>query len=219
MAGVDVERAREFVWCNARLLDRRRMEWLLGDTVDSAGVVAALRAYQNPDGGFGQALEPDLRTPTSQPQPAEFALRVLDEVGVFDREIVEPLCDWLLAVTTTEGGVPFVLPSAKAHPHAPWWAGPDDPPADLNPTAAIVGLLHKHAVEHAWVESATSAGRSSTPAAARMSRMRSSPPSPSSSTCPTATAPRARANPWASACSTKATSPSTRTREATCTRP
>jgi hypothetical protein len=43
-------------------------------------VLAALAAYQNPDGGLGNALEPDLRGPASQPEPVEVAFRVLDEL-------------------------------------------------------------------------------------------------------------------------------------------
>ncbi|HJZ45954.1 MAG TPA: hypothetical protein VKE41_02270, partial [Roseiflexaceae bacterium] len=38
---------------------------------------------------------------------------------------------------------------------APWWNTDDDPPASLNPTAAIAGLLHKHGVKHAWLDRAT----------------------------------------------------------------
>lgn len=152
---VDVAHAREFVWRNARLLDRRRLEVLDGTADTADGLVAALRAYQNPDGGFGNALEPDLRTPLSQPQPAEFALRVLHEAGRFDPDVVQPLCDWLVTATTKDGGVPFVLPSASDHPHAPWWAADGEVAADLNPTAAVAGLLLAHGVDHPWVEPAT----------------------------------------------------------------
>lgn len=155
MGRVDVARARDFVWRNARLLDRRRLEVLDGTEDAAARLVAALRAYQNSDGGFGNALEPDLRTPLSQPQPAEYALRILDEADGFEPDLVQPLCDWLVTVTTTDGGVPFVLPSASEHPHAPWWAAEGDGPADLNPTAAIAGLLLGRGVDHPWVEPAT----------------------------------------------------------------
>lgn len=150
-SSIDIDAACDFVWHEARLLDRRRLALLRGDEAAAAAVNAALRAYQNPDGGFGNALEPDLRTPLSQPQPAEFALRVLDETGELPADVIEALCDWLGTVTTRQGGVPFVLPSAMRHPHAPWWAAPEDPDADLNPTAAIVGMLLKHEVAHGWL--------------------------------------------------------------------
>ena len=37
---------------------------------DPSGLLAALDGYRNPDGGYGWGLEPDLRTPESQPGAA-----------------------------------------------------------------------------------------------------------------------------------------------------
>ena len=148
-----LDRASDFLWKNARLLDRQRYRFLFGDGAPE-GVLAALRAYQNADGGFGNALEPDIRCPDSQPVPCQLALEVLDEIG-FDLAVALRLCDYLAAITTPDGGVPFVLPSVRRYPHAPWWETPDDPPASVNPTAAIAGLLHKHGVQHPWLASAT----------------------------------------------------------------
>jgi hypothetical protein len=51
--------------------------------------------------------------------------------------------------------VPFVLPSVRDAPRADWWNTEDDPPASINPTASIAGLLHKHKFEHPWLEQAT----------------------------------------------------------------
>ena len=83
-----LERAEEFIWRNARLLDRQRFAYHFKDDAgkDGAGaaVVAALRAYQNPDGGFGNALEPDLRGPDSQPVAVQHALEFLDETDFDD---------------------------------------------------------------------------------------------------------------------------------------
>lgn len=148
---VDLGAAHEFVLREARLLDRHRFAFRYADGSASA-VVAALAPYQNGDGGFGHALEPDLRGAASQPVPVEHALQILDEVGVFDAEIVGAACDWLASVTTGEGGAPFVLPSVVDGPHAPWWVPTGE--ASLNPTAGIVGLLHKHEVSHFWVATA-----------------------------------------------------------------
>ena len=53
-------RAREFIWRNGRLLDRHLFACLF-DGGQREPVLAALRAYQNADGGFGNALEPDKR--------------------------------------------------------------------------------------------------------------------------------------------------------------
>jgi hypothetical protein len=146
-------RAEIFIWSNARLLERRLFAYHFQGGSRQA-VLAALRAYQNQDGGFGQALEPDIRCPDSQPVPVQHALEILDAVGL-DAEIVRGACDFLTTITTAEGGVPFALPTARKYPHAPWWSADDDPPASLNPTAAIVGLLHKLGVEHPWLKPAT----------------------------------------------------------------
>ena len=146
--------AAGFVFRTARLIDRLRFLNLI-EEAPAATVIAALRPYQNPDGGCGQALEPDLRCPQSQPVPTWSALTVLDEVGAFADPMVDQMCNYLLTITTPEGGVPFVLPSVRDYPHAPWWEPGDNSSASLNPTACIVALLHKHRVNHPWVAQAT----------------------------------------------------------------
>lgn len=151
---IDMRVAADFVWRTARLLDRRRFEYLFDDGVPE-GVLAALRAYQNPDGGFGHALEPDLRAPVSQPAAVWTALRVLDEIDAFTDPIVGQACNYLETITGPDGGVPFVLPSADPYPRAPWWQIQEDPSGNAVQTAWIVALLHKRGVEHPWVEGAT----------------------------------------------------------------
>lgn len=150
----DLDAAADFLWRNARLLDRHRFAYLTGAAA-AAPVVATLRAYANADGGFGNGLEPDIRAPVSQPQPLELALRVLDEVEAFDDPLVTGACDWLATVTTAEGGVPFVLPSVREWPRAPWWQSDDAPPASVNPTAPIAGLLTRNGVAHPWLRGAS----------------------------------------------------------------
>jgi hypothetical protein len=158
MSTYSFDSAQTFIWNNARLIDRRRFAYhFLNDPAEE--VVLALKAYQNRDGGFGNALEPDKRDPHSQPVDVEVAFNVLDEIGMMSnpevqRDLVLPACDFLASVSTTEGGVPFALPSARDYPHAPWWGADDSPPADLNPTADLAGLLLKHNIQHAWLEQA-----------------------------------------------------------------
>ena len=120
-----VERAQAFMWTGARLLERH----LFAFRYSGGGrqpVLAALRAYQNAEGGFGNALEPDKRCADSQPIDAEIALRVLAEVGP-DDAMIGRACDWLTTITTAEGGVPFVLPTVRSAPRAGWWNTDDDP--------------------------------------------------------------------------------------------
>ena len=146
--------AESFVMRNARLLDRLRFgHHFRGESAEA--VVAALRPYRNPDGGFGNALEPDLRGAGSQPVPVELALHILDEVDGFADPMVAGACDYLLSIARPDGGVPWVLPSVRDTPRGPWWQADDEPAGSLNPTAGIVGLLHKRHVAHPWVEGAT----------------------------------------------------------------
>src|SRR4051794_8402135 len=100
---VDLAVARRFILGNARLLDRRFFAFQF-ESCPADDVVTALRPYQNADGGFGHALEPDLRGPDSQPVPLEHALKILDEVGDFDADMVRRACEWLATVTTESGG-------------------------------------------------------------------------------------------------------------------
>lgn len=151
---IDLAKATEFMWETARLLERRRFISLFLNG-ERRAVLEALRPYQNADGGFGNGLEPDIRAPVSQPVPTWMALSLLDEAEAFEDLMVIQACDYLLSITTAEGGVPFVLPEVRDYPHAPWWEAGDQSPASLNPTAAIAALLHKHRVEHPWLATAT----------------------------------------------------------------
>jgi hypothetical protein len=146
----DLSKTTDFLWRTARLLEQHRFAFLFLDGGNMA-VLEALRPYQNADGGFGHGLEPDIRAPVSQPMPTWSALCILDEAGAFDDPMVMRACDYLLSITTAEGGVPFVLPSVCAYPRAPWWESEDQPSASLNPTAALVALLQKHHIEHPWL--------------------------------------------------------------------
>lgn len=146
-------RAEGFLWSNARLLERQLFAYHFRGGSREA-VLAALLAYQNPDGGFGNALEPDIRCPASQPVPTQHALEILDAIG-FEPAVVARVCDYLQTITTAEGGVPWLLPAALGYPRAPWWQTTEQPPASLNPTAVIVALLRKHQVRHPWLERAS----------------------------------------------------------------
>lgn len=149
-----LSRARDFLDRNGRLLERR----LFGfhhDRGEVAAVVSALAAYQNADGGFGWGLEPDKRTPASQPVDMQMAFEALDEVGALGGPMAVRACDWLETVTTEEGGVPFSLASANGWPHTPWWTVDHPLPADINPTAAILACLLRAGISHPWMARAT----------------------------------------------------------------
>ena len=73
-------RAEHFVWLTARVLEQRLFAYhFLGGGADP--VETALAAYRNDDGGYGHALEPDLRGPVSQPLHTAHALRSSISIG------------------------------------------------------------------------------------------------------------------------------------------
>jgi hypothetical protein len=152
-APVTLEAAHEFLWTHARLLERRIFEHRFrGGSADA--VERAVDAYRNADGGFGQALEPDCRTPHSQPEATRWAAAVLDAAGRLSPERARGCADWLASVATPEGGVPFCLASVEGYPRAPWWQPSDPPRPGLNPTGRLVALLRNRAPDHSWVQRA-----------------------------------------------------------------
>lgn len=148
---VDRAAAETFIWSTARLVDRHRYAMLfLGGRPEP--VAAALRAYQNDDGGCGHGLEPDLRCPGSQPASTLYALEMLHEAGRLDSEMGRAARAWVAAIAAPDGGIPQALPDFEAYPHAPWWSS--EPGSML--TFAIAGVLHAGAVsDDEWLDRAT----------------------------------------------------------------
>ena len=147
----DLKAAQDFVYNHARLLDRHRLAFLLGDGGPEP-VLQTLRAYRNPDGGFGNAIEPDMRAPVSQPVGAHTALEIMHEAGVHDAELSRGAADWLTTVTRDDGGIPFCLPSVLDYPRNPIWQPADA--SSLIQTAANAAALHALGVRHPWLERA-----------------------------------------------------------------
>jgi hypothetical protein len=112
-----------------------------------------ISAYQNPDGGFGHVLEPDVRCSESQPLFAEVGLYALRDAGWCDRSLALSICSFLERVSDAAGLVPILLASALRSPHASQWTASGQP--GLNPTASICGLLHYQGVDHPWLARAT----------------------------------------------------------------
>ncbi|MGW7192554.1 hypothetical protein, partial [Streptomyces sp. NPDC054838] len=153
-APTPLARAERFIWLTARVLEQRRFAFhFLGGDADA--VDAALGAYLGADGGYGHALDPDLRGPVSQPLHAAYALRVLDGLGRCAGRRVEQLCGHLTGVATPDGALPVVSAGSGGHPAAPYHPVHDDPPGALLTTGPVVGVLHRNRIWHAWLFRAT----------------------------------------------------------------
>jgi hypothetical protein len=157
---VDLAAAADFMATHARVLDRRRFELLLGGT-DTAGALAALHGYRNPDGGYGWGLEPDLRSPESQPGAAGHAFEVFEETAPATGPQAAALCDWLHSVTLPDGGLPMALPIGTTAGSAPWWQAADPSTSSLQITSVTAAAAHRVATHdravatHSWLERAT----------------------------------------------------------------
>jgi hypothetical protein len=145
--------ARAFLDREGRLIERR-LAAVLFDGDDPTGVIDAVRAYRNADGGFGHGLEPDKRCPASLPIDVERALDILLEVSHGGRVEDSGACDWLATVTTPDGAVSLAYPVIERYPRAEHWSDWTYVPG-LNPTAGLAGRLHQLGVTHPWLDRAT----------------------------------------------------------------
>jgi hypothetical protein len=148
---VDVAAAERFLALHGRLLDRQRFAHHVHGA-SATPALAALAAYRTDDGGFGNALECDLRTAGAQPIHALAGIEHLEELGATPDA---PLLDWLERTAGPDGGVAFVLATASDAPLAPWFQPEADPPASLHMTAALAAPLLRMGVEHPFVDAAT----------------------------------------------------------------
>jgi hypothetical protein len=148
---IDLAAAERFIWSAARLVDRHRYALLFADGPAEL-VVEALRGYRNADGGFGHALEPDLRGPGSQPAPTLQALEILSEAGAMGGELARDARSWIARIAEPDGGIPSVLPGYEGYPHAPWF----QPGPGSVLTLALAAVLHAGGVtDDEWLARAT----------------------------------------------------------------
>lgn len=141
--------SRRFIYLNARPLDHARWRFHFegGPKTD---VLEALSHYQNEDGGFGHALEPDCWNPFSSPLQTWAATEILHEIGFFDS--AHPLVQGILRYL--ESGKDFnghhwynTIQSNNDSPHAPWWHAGSESSShhDYNPTSCLAGFILLHA--------------------------------------------------------------------------
>ncbi|ASC71834.1 hypothetical protein XM38_027880 [Halomicronema hongdechloris C2206] len=116
--------ARGLIFCQGRLLERQLYRYVFEEGERQA-CLKALLAYQNPDGGFGNGLEPDLLCPGSSAIGAETALFILDLLDYQEPQIILPLLDWLAANQDETGGMRHPPQGFEQYPHQPWWEGDD----------------------------------------------------------------------------------------------
>ena len=153
------QKARRFLSTSARPLERARFAHEF-ERAPRAAVLEALAAFQNDDGGFGRALEPDVRLPASS---AICTLTGLDLLRELDASAEEPLVRRALAwvVERYDPEIPgwrCVPPEIDAHPHAGHWDWALHAPGGPWPHVLVPGARLLSHLEH-WRTSAPDALR------------------------------------------------------------
>jgi hypothetical protein len=144
-------RARAFIHDHARPLEQAIFTYEFeGGDLDA--VWEALAAFQNPDGGFGHGLEPDIRLPDSSVIATTVGLQVLRAYEApEDHPLVQGAMGYLMATYDADNRVwPIIPPNVNDAPHAPWWGYDEDLAGRwggflVNPRAEMVGYLHDYA--------------------------------------------------------------------------
>jgi hypothetical protein len=119
-----LQKAKNFIYINGRLLERKLFEYFFEDGTKQS-CLKALSAYQNADGGFGNGIEPDLSCPDSTAIGAETAMYVLDLLDGCNTETANRLVDWIITHQDTEGFIPHPPENFFHYPYQPWWKNPD----------------------------------------------------------------------------------------------
>lgn len=137
--------AGKFIYRNARPLDLARWKYLFegGSRED---VLTALAAYQNDDGGFGHALEPDCWNPASSPIQTWVAAEIIREIGLEDKNhpVVQGILQYLASGKDFDGHTwANTIASNNDAPHAPWWEYASGAETSYNPTACLIAFILK----------------------------------------------------------------------------
>lgn len=139
---------RTWVYRNARPIELCLWQYYFENGTKEA-VVDALLFYQNEDGGFGNALEPDNWNPNSTPVTTYFALSILRQIDF--RDTSHPIFTGIWKYLESgkdrnDFGWRFTVESTDQYPHAPWWSyNPNETEADgIGITAEISAFILKY---------------------------------------------------------------------------
>jgi len=156
--------ASQWLDTHGRDLDRMRLEFAFGKG-NADSVLDALAKFKNSDGGFGHALEPDVRLADSSVIATTVALQILREVHTdVSNILVHGAIEYLIKTLDHDVLAWKCVPDhVDDAPHAPWW-NPEDRPTGFtaNPDSEIVSHFHYYCdlVPSALLRDLTEAARS-----------------------------------------------------------
>ena len=142
---MNINTAKEFVLKNARPLELAIYKYFFENESNQA-VVDELLKFQNYDGGFGNAIEPDFFNPNSSPIATNDAVITLCRVNALDREsdILKGIVRYLESHDSFDEDKKrwlFAIESNKAYPHAIWWEKKGDGISGFNPSISLAAYM------------------------------------------------------------------------------
>lgn len=138
--------AAGFLKSTARPLEKALYEHLF-EGASPEPAVFALAAFQNPDGGFGKGLEPDLQLADSSVIATTHAFANFRLLGLkAGHPMVEAAARYLNGEYIESEHRWRIMPAnVDDAPHAPWWQpGGDLWNSRVNPTAEILGYMYEY---------------------------------------------------------------------------
>lgn len=142
---MDKNKAIKFISENARPLELAIYKYYFENESNQA-VVNELSKFQNADGGFGHALEPDFFNPNSSPIATNDAIITLSRVNALDRdsEMIKGIVRYLESHDSFNEDKKrwlFAIDGNKDYPHAIWWEKKGDGISKFNPSVSLAAFM------------------------------------------------------------------------------
>ena len=142
---MNINKAIKYIIENARPLELAVYKYFF-ENKSSQTVIDELSKFQNTDGGFGNALEPDFFNPNSSPIATNDAIITLSRVNALDRDsdIVKGIANYLESHDSFNEDKKrwlFAIDSNKDYPHAIWWEKKGDGISKFNPSISLAAFM------------------------------------------------------------------------------
>ncbi len=142
---MDKKTAIQYILENARPLELTIYKYFFENKSNQA-VADELSKFQNADGGFGNALEPDFFNPNSSPIATNDAIITLSRVNAIDRDsnIVKGIVRYLESHDSFDEDKKrwlFAIDSNKDYPHAIWGEKKGDGISKFNPSISLAAFM------------------------------------------------------------------------------
>lgn len=141
---MDMQAAAKFILDTGRPLEKSLYRYYF-ESGSKRDVIDALLEYQNPDGGFGHAIELDNWNPLSNPIATNDAIIFLYKADAFDEaeDMVHGITRYLASRDSFDEEKRrwlFAIDSNTDYPHATWWEKKGDGISGCNPTVSLAAF-------------------------------------------------------------------------------